>query len=134
LLYADADHLLGVFAQLGDERREVGVAADDDEGVDVRLGVAKVERVDDKPDVGGVLAGLPHMRDLDELEVGFVHRGLETFVAIPVAVGLLYNDVALEQQSFENSLDVELIVVRITHAEGDVLEVTEQRHADGFSG
>ena len=66
--------LLGVLAQLGDQRRKVGVAADDDEGVDVRLGVAQVERVDDQPDVGRVLARLAHVRDFDQLEVRLMHR------------------------------------------------------------
>ena len=46
----------------------------DDEGVHVRLGVAEVERVHDHADVGGVLAGLAHVRDLDQLEGGLVHR------------------------------------------------------------
>src|SRR5438309_1959043 len=41
VLDADADHRLGVLAQLGDQRRKVGIAAHDDEGVDVRLGVAE---------------------------------------------------------------------------------------------
>src|SRR5690242_2393136 len=37
VLHAHADHFLVVLAQLGDERREIRVAADDDEGVDVRF-------------------------------------------------------------------------------------------------
>ena len=47
----DADHGLVVFAQLAHERREVGVAADDDEGVDVLLGAAEVERIDDHANI-----------------------------------------------------------------------------------
>jgi hypothetical protein len=41
------------------------------------LGVAQVQRIDHQADVGRVLAGLAHMRDLDQLEVGLVHGGLE---------------------------------------------------------
>jgi hypothetical protein len=75
---------------------------------------------------------LPDWRtgDLDQLEVGLVHRRLEALVAIPVAVGLLDHDAALQQQAFEHQLDVELFVLGVAHAEGDVLEVAEQGHAD----
>src|SRR5690348_4866478 len=38
VLHADADHGFRVLAQLGNQGREVRVAADDDESVDVRLG------------------------------------------------------------------------------------------------
>ncbi|OPZ04622.1 MAG: hypothetical protein BWZ09_01666 [Alphaproteobacteria bacterium ADurb.BinA305] len=134
LLDPDADHLLGVLAQLGHQRREVRVAADDHEGVDMRLGVAQVERVDHEPDVGRILAGLAHVGDLDELEVGLVHRRLEALVAVPVAIGLLDHDAALEQQALEHPLDVELLVLRVPHAQRHVLEVAEQRHADAVGG
>ena len=98
LFTPDADHDLVVLAQLAHQRREVRVAAHDHERVDVRLGVAEVERVDDHADVGGVLARHAHVRDLDQLERRLVHRRLEFLVALPVAVGLLDHDAALEQQ------------------------------------
>src|SRR5687767_10075325 len=47
VLHPYADHRLRVLTQLRHQRREIRVAADDDEGVDVLLGVAKVERVYD---------------------------------------------------------------------------------------
>ena len=96
------------------------------------LGVAKIERVDDHADVGGILARLAHVRNLDQLEIGLVHRGLEALVALPVAIGFLDHDAALEQQAFEHRLDVELVVLRVTHAERDVLEVAKHGHADGI--
>jgi hypothetical protein len=111
---------------------EIGVARDDHEGIDVGLGVAQVERVHHHADVGRVLARLAHVRDFDQLEVRFVHRRFETFIAVPVAVGFLDHDAALEQQAFEDRLDVEFLVIRIAHAECDVLEVAEHRHADVF--
>ena len=97
MLHAHADHMLGVLAQLGDQRRKVRITGDDHEGVDVRLGVAQVQRVHHHADVGRVLARLAHMRDLDQLEVGLVHGALEAAVALPVAIGLLDDDAALEQ-------------------------------------
>jgi len=72
--------VLSFSAQLRDERREVGVPADDDESVDVRLGIAKVQRVDHHADVGRILSGHAHMRDFDELERRFMHVGFELFV------------------------------------------------------
>ncbi len=98
------------------------------------LGVAQVEGVHDEADVGRVLAGLAHMGDLDQFEVGFVHGRLEALVAVPVAIGFLDDDAALEEQTLENELDVELFVVRVAHTQGHVLEVTEQGHADVFGG
>src|SRR5262249_20339949 len=73
-----------------------------------------------------------HMRNLDQLETRLVHRRLECLVALPIAVGLLDHDAALEQQALEHLADVELLVIRVAHAERDVLEVAEQRHAGGF--
>jgi len=58
-----------------------------------------------------------HMRDFDQLERGFVHRPLEGLVAFPVAIGFLDDDAALEQQALEHALDVELVVLRVAHAE-----------------
>ena len=65
-LDADANDGLRVLAQLADERREIRIAADDDEGIHVTLGVAEVQRIDDHAYVRGVLAGLTHVRNLDE--------------------------------------------------------------------
>ena len=126
-----ADHELVVLTQLRDQRREIGVAADDDERVHVLLGVAEVESIDDHADVGGVLAGLAHVRDLDQLEGGLVHRALVVLVTLPVAVGLLDDDVALEKQPLEHLADVERGDLHVTHAERDVFEVAEHGHDAG---
>ncbi|CUJ77982.1 Uncharacterised protein [Achromobacter dolens] len=134
LLDPHPDHLLVVLAQLGHQRREVGIAADDDEGIDVRLGVAEVQRVHHQPDVGRVLARLAHVRDFDQLEIGLVHRRLEFLVALPVAIGLLDHDAALEQQALQHRADVELLVLGVAHAKRHVLEVAKKRHADVFVG
>ena len=86
---------LGVLAELADKRRKIGVSGDDHECVDVFFGVAEVERVNDHANICRVLAGLANMRDLNELESGFVHRGLELLVAIPIAIRLLDDNAAL---------------------------------------
>ena len=99
------------------------------------LGVTEVEGVHDHADVGGVLAGLADMGNLDELEGRLVQAALEILVAVEVAVSLLHDDVALEQETFEHLLNVEAGVVRIARAEGDVFEVEEHRHGGvGFAG
>src|SRR5690606_41035349 len=53
---------------------------------------------------------------------------LEGLVALPVAIRLFHHDAALEQQPFEHLVDVELLVLCVAHAEGDVLEIAEQGH------
>src|ERR1017187_2478851 len=89
ILDADADDGLVVLAQLAYERREVGVAADDDEGVDVAFRVTQVERVHDHADVGGIFPRLAQVRDLDELECRLMQVALEDLVAVEVAIGFL---------------------------------------------
>src|SRR3546814_17308480 len=110
-------------AQLADQRREVRIAADDDEAVDVRLGVAEVEGIDDEADVGRVLARHAQMRDLDQLAGGLVHRRLELLVERPVAVGRLDHDVALQQQALEHPADDEGRVLGVIEAERHILKI-----------
>src|SRR5688572_12536508 len=129
VLYADADHRLRVLAQLRHQRRKIRISAHDDERVDVGLGVAKVEGVHHHADVGGVLARLAYVRNLDQLERCRVHGCLEFLVPLPVAVRLLDHDRALGEQPFEHLRHVELRVSRLFHAEGDVLEVAEHGKA-----
>ena len=74
------------------------------------------------------------MRDLDQFKRRAVHADLEFLVALPVAVGFLDDDRALQQQAFEHAIDVELLVFCILHAERDVLEIAEQRHVAGLVG
>src|SRR5262249_16183307 len=72
-----------------------------------------------------------HVRDLDQLERRLVHVFLEVFVAIPVAVRFLHDDAAFEQQPLEHFRDVEVRVLRVAHAERDVLEIAEYGHVAG---
>jgi hypothetical protein len=126
VLHAHADHALVVLAQLRDERGKVRIAAHDHERVDVRLGVAEVERIHDHVDVGRVLAGLLHVRYLDELEAREVHAFLEVLVPVPIAVRLAHHDGSFEKQALDDELHVEIGIVRFAHAEGDVLEIAEK--------
>ena len=90
------------------------------------LGVAEVQRIHHHAYVGRVLARLAHVRDVDELEIGLVHDRLEVLVAAPVAVRLLDDDAALDQQALENAVDVELGIARIANAKRNILEVAEK--------
>src|SRR4029077_9871793 len=110
------------------ERRKVRIAANNDEGVDVTLGVTEIERIDDHADVGGVFTGLAHMRDLDELERRFVQPSLKRLVTLKIAVGFLDHDLALEQQTFEHLADVERWKVRVMRAQRDIFQVEEYGH------
>jgi hypothetical protein len=69
--------------------------------------------------------------NVDELEGRLVHGGLELAISAPVAVGLLDDDRALEQQPLEDALDVEAIVAGVSDAECDVLEVAKHGHTAG---
>ena len=71
----------------------------------MRLGVAEIERVHHHADVRRVFARLAHMRDFDQFKRGLMDAGLEAFVVVPVAVGLFYDDAALEQQAVQGQLD-----------------------------
>ena len=44
----------------------------------------------------------------------------------------LFSKNFISQQALEDAIDVEFLVLRILHAERDVLEVAEQRHVAGF--
>jgi hypothetical protein len=68
------------------------------------------------------------MRNVDELERRLVHGRLEILVAAPVAIGLLDDEAALEQQPLDDRLNVEGRVLGLADAKGDVLEVAEQGH------
>src|SRR5439155_16481148 len=92
------------------------------------LGVTEIERIDDHADVGGVFAGLAHMRDLDELERSFVQSPLKRLVALKIAVGFLDHNLALEQQTLEHLADVERGKVRVMRAQRDVFQVEEHSH------
>ena len=91
----------------------------------MRLRVAQIERIHDHADVGGILARLTDVRYFDELKARLMHAGLELAIPLPVAVGFLDDDRALQEQPLEHAIDVELRIARIAHAQGDVLKVTE---------
>ena len=91
----------------------------------MRLGVTQVQCVNHHADVGGVFTRLPPVRNFYELERGFMHVDFEVLVALPVAIGFLDHDIALDQQSLQHFLDVESGIACVTHAKGDVLEVAK---------
>src|SRR3989338_6512451 len=68
------------------------------------------------------------MRDLDQLECRLVHYLLEVLVTLPVAVGLLDDDVPFEKQALQHLPNIELGILRVAHAQRDVLEIAEHGH------
>ena len=54
-----------------------------------------------------------------------MHVDFEVLVALPVAIGFLDHNIALDQQSLQHFLDVESGIACVTHAKGDVLEVAK---------
>jgi hypothetical protein len=53
-------------------------------------------------------------------------------ITLLVTVGLLDDDVALEQEAVQHLLHIEFGVFGVLHAEGDVLKITEQHHVLGL--
>src|SRR4030095_3547282 len=98
------------------------------------LRVAEVERIDDHADVSRVLAGLADVRDFDQLESCLMQTALDLRVAAKIAIGLLDDDVPLEQQSLEHLADVELRDLSIASTQCDVLQVEEHGHGRGRVG
>ena len=75
--HAAAEHAAIVLLELRDQRREVAVARDQGEDVDVLLGIAQIHGVDDHADVGAVLAAhlaLGYVDQFDSLGVELAHR------------------------------------------------------------
>jgi hypothetical protein len=66
---------------------------------------------------------LADVGNLDEFEGGLVEVPLELFEPVEVAVGLLDDDVAFEQEAFEDSLDIEPGIVSLAGSEGNVLQI-----------
>ena len=73
-----------------------------------------------------VLAANGLLGDLDQLDGRFVEGALVIGVAAPIRVGLLRQELALVQQALEHEVDVELAVVGVANADGDVFEIDEQ--------
>ena len=99
-----------------------------DESVDVTFRVTKIERVDHHSDVGGILARLPDVRDLDQLESGFVQSAFESFVTLEIAIRLFHHDVALEQKALDHFANVEGRELRVVRAERDVFQIKKNGH------
>src|SRR5579864_8890906 len=70
VLDADADDVLVVLLELRDQRREVAVAREDHESVQVLLGIGHVHGVDDHLDVG------------DAMDMSYAKEHLDTFVIL----------------------------------------------------
>ena len=114
-----------ILPQLADKWRKIRIAADDDKSIDMRFRVAEVKCIDDHPNVCRVLARLAHMRNVDELKCRLMHGGLEVLVTLPVAISLLYDNAAFNEQAFKNFIDVKLRVFSIPNAKRDILEIAE---------
>ena len=66
------------------------------------------------------------LRHLDQLDRRLVEGALVVRVAAPVGVGLLAEELALVEQALQHEVDVELAVVGVADADGDVLEIDEE--------
>jgi hypothetical protein len=122
---ADDEHLAVVLLQLLDQRDEVAVAADDDEGVDVGVGEGHLQRVERQVDVGAVLVAAGRHHALHEAHRVVGHRAAVVARALPVAEGDLGDDLAAFLDGLEHGADVELEAEGGLHADLDVVEIDE---------
>ena len=122
---ADDEHLAVVLLEFLDERDEVAVAADDHEGVDVRVRERHLERVEREVDVGAVLVAAGRHHALHHAHGMLRHRAAVLAGALPVAVGDLGDDLAALLDRFEHGADVELEVEGGLDADLDVVEINE---------
>ena len=65
--------------------------------------------------------------DVDQLDGVLVEGALVLRVAVPVRVRALDHDLALLDESLQDQLDLELLVLRFLHSPDDVLEIHEHR-------
>jgi len=86
----------------------------------------KVSGVDSHADVGRVLPRVGAAGDLDQLDGCFMELPFVIGEAVPVAVGLLEDDLPLFQETLEEELDFEFLVFSVPDADGDVLKIHEQ--------
>ncbi len=124
LAVAHADHALVELAQLADEGREVAVAGDDDEGVDVLAAVGELHGVDRHLDVRAVLRALAGGRHLDQPEPGVHQLVAGVAVPAPVRVGALHDHAALLGQTVQYKVDVE-VGSSLGAGAGHVLEIDQ---------
>jgi hypothetical protein len=68
------------------------------------------------------------MRDLDQLKGRLMHVLLEVLVALPIAVGLLHHDAALQEQALQHPRHLKLVILRLPHADCQVLKITKNSH------
>ena len=129
LAAADDDHLASVLFQLLDERDEVAVAADDDEGVDVIVGEGHLEGVERHGDVGAVLVAARRHVALHHADGVLGEEPAVVADALPVAIGNLGDDLAALFDGLEDEADVELAADGGFDADLDVVEVDEYGNA-----
>ena len=58
-----------------------------------------------------------------------MHAGFESLVAIPITISFLDDNTALGEQTFEHRANIELVILSIAHAEGNILEIAKKCHA-----
>jgi len=122
---ADADDVLPVLLELEHERREVGVAGEQDEGPDLRTREDELHRIDGKPDVSRVLLRAAVGRCEDEVDRRLGERNDVLRVTAPVGVGALHGHLARDDGAAEEVAELRLQIGADPHR--DVVEVDEER-------
>ena len=129
-LGSQSNDVLAVLLQLGSQGGEVAVPGQDDEGVDVFLGVAQVHGVHAEPDIGRILSRPAPLGDVDELEGGFVQLLLVFGEARPVGIRFLDQDLPLLHQSLQDLVDAEPgSFPALLHTQSQIFQIQEEGQA-----
>ena len=122
---AHADHAAVELFEALHGGREVAVARQQHEGVDVGAGERQLHGIDHQGDVGAVLVLPAVAGHLDHGDALLEELLLELREAPPVAVGAGHQDAALVLEASHDGADVELAQAFFLAAGGHVLEVNQ---------
>ena len=127
-----ADHVLAIFLQLEHERREIGIAGQENERPDLGPREDELERVNREADVGRVfLVGAVRRRE-DQIDRRLGQRHDVLGIPAPVCVGALHGDLSADDLRLEQAFQLGLQIRADRH--GYVVEVDHQRGVGRVGG
>ncbi len=131
-LAADHEHRLAVFLELVHQRDEVAIAADDGEGVHMRVREGHLQSVEREVNVGSVLIAARRGNSLDHLHGVFGHLPGSAILAPPVGISEFGDDVAALLERIQRERDVKFPPQRGFQSNLDVVVIDKHRDIQFF--
>jgi hypothetical protein len=120
---ADNQHLFVVLFQLFDQRHEVAVTSDDDEGVDVISGERHLKGVKGEIDIGAVFVSAGREVALHHLDRMLRHTSAVLGGPLPVTIGDFRYNFAAFFDCFQNCSDIKVAIQGALDTDLDVIEI-----------